>query len=144
MSSELTEQKTTPEVSIYERLGGKDAVWRIVERLYAEMDTVPEATGIRAMHAGDLAPMREKLFEFLSGWLGGPSLYVEKYGHPRMRARHLPFSIGVSERDQWLYCMRIALLEVIEDPDFREQIFWAFARFADHMRNQPETAPTTP
>lgn len=138
MSSELTEKNTTPETSIYEQIGGRDALWRIVERFYAEMDSVPEAVGIRTMHAGDLAPMREKLFEFLSGWLGGPSLYIEKYGHPRMRARHLPFAIGVSERDQWLYCMRLALTEVVEQIELREQLFWAFARFADHMRNQAE------
>jgi hemoglobin len=123
----------------YEQLGGEAVLRRLVARFYAEMDSVPEAAGIRALHARELAPMEQKLFEFLSGWLGGPSLYIPKYGHPMMRARHLPFPIGISERDQWLYCMRLALTEVVDDPVFREQLFLAFARFADHMRNKPET-----
>ena len=82
------------ELSPYERLGGEQAVRRLVDRFYDLMDTLPEAAGIRALHPEDLTDSREKLFMFLSGWLGGPPLYQMQYGHPRLRARHLPFPIG--------------------------------------------------
>ncbi len=123
------------EPSIYDRIGGEPGVRRLVAAFYAEMDTNPHAAGIRAMHHGDLQQIQEKLFEFLSGWFGGPSLYIEKYGHPRMRARHLPFQIGISEMEQWLLCMSVALDETVADGQLRSDLFGAFARFADHMRN---------
>jgi hemoglobin len=120
----------------YERIGGDPAVRRLVNRFYDYMDVLPEAAGIRAMHKEDLGEAREKLYEFLSGWLGGPPLYITRYGHPRLRARHLPFPIGESERDQWLLCMGQAVLEVVEEPEFRSQLMHAFAGVADHMRNR--------
>lgn len=120
----------------YERIGGDPAVRRLVNRFYDTMDVLPEAAGIRAMHKEDLGEAREKLYEFLSGWLGGPPLYITRHGHPRLRARHLPFPIGESERDQWLLCMGQAVLEVVEDPEFRSQLMHAFAGVADHMRNR--------
>jgi hemoglobin len=80
---------------------------------------------------------------FLSGWLGGPQLYVEKFGHPRLRARHLPFSIGAAERDQWMLCMRQALTEQIADASLREQLDRKLADLADFMRNQAEMPPLT-
>jgi len=79
---------------------------------------------------------RTKLFKFLSGWMGGPQLYVEQYGHPMLRGRHLPFSIGAAERDQWLLCMNQALNEVVEDAALRQELSAAFAKVADHMRNR--------
>ncbi|PUB83406.1 MAG: hypothetical protein DBP02_11905 [gamma proteobacterium symbiont of Ctena orbiculata] len=87
---------------------------------------------------------REKLFLFLSGWLGGPDLYVEKYGHPRLRARHLPFSIGIEERDQWIYCMREALSAMDLDAKLQEELNQAFFRTADFMRNRDEEVRDTP
>ena len=104
------------------------------------MDRLPEASGIRALHARSLRGSREKLFLFLSGWLGGPGLYVERYGHPRLRARHLPFPIGESERDQWLLCMHRALADMHLDDGLRKELEAAFWRTADHMRNKAETA----
>lgn len=120
----------------YERIGGDPAVRRLVNRFYDTMDVLPEAAGIRAMHKEDLGEAREKLYEFLSGWLGGPPLYISRHGHPRLRARHLPFPIGESERDQWLLCMGQAVREVVEEPEFRSQLMHAFAGVADHMRNR--------
>ena len=122
----------------YQRLGGEAAVRRLVELFYDFMDELPEAQGIRALHAKSLKASREKLFLFLSGWLGGPDLYVQKYGHPRLRARHLSFSIGIAERDQWMLCMRKAL-EAMELPEtLRLQLEQSFWKTADFMRNRPE------
>lgn len=119
----------------YVLIGGEQAVRKLVDRFYDLMDEKEEVKPLREMHAKSLRVSREKLFLFLSGWLGGPQLYVEKYGYPRLRARHLPFAIGESERDQWLWCMNQALDEQIEEP-LREQLIDAFAKVADHMRNQ--------
>jgi hemoglobin len=102
------------------------------------MDELPEAYGIRRLHPPDLAGSEEKLFMFLSGWLGGPPLFASRYGHPRLRARHLPFTIGRAERDQWLMCMNQALDEQVADPALREPLYKAIADLADHMRNRPE------
>ena len=122
--------------SLYETVGGEQAVRRLVDRFYDLMDTLPEAAGIRALHPADLAGSREKLFLFLTGWMGGPPLYIERHGHPRLRARHLPFPIGEAERDQWLLCMNRALEEVIDDPLARHHFKHSFAQIADFMRNQ--------
>jgi hemoglobin len=100
------------------------------------MDDLDEAKPIRDMHAASLRSSRQKLFEFLSGWMGGPSLYIEKRGRPRLRMRHMPFEIGTEARDQWLMCMDQALDEVIQNADVREQLKDSFARIADHMRNR--------
>lgn len=120
----------------YDLLGGEIAVRRLVDRFYELMDTMPEAYEIRKIHPKDLTDSREKLFLFLSGWLGGPPLYVEKFGHPRLRARHLPFSIGERERDQWLLCMDIALDEQVEHEPLKQHLKSSFAKTADFMRNQ--------
>jgi len=119
----------------YQRIGGEDKVRALVERFYCLMDELPEAYGIRKLHAENLQSARDKLFKFLSGWMGGPQLYVEQYGHPMLRRRHLPFAIGTAERDQWMLCMNHALEEVVEDADLRLALSAAFAKVADHMRN---------
>jgi len=124
----------------YELLGAESGVRELVKRFYDYMDSETEAAEVRRMHAKSLRAAREKLFLFLSGWLGGPDLYVEKYGHPMLRRRHLPFAIGVRERDQWMHCMRKALDDMpIEEP-LRNKLEQAFMATADHMRNQPEHA----
>ncbi|MGB5563126.1 MAG: group II truncated hemoglobin, partial [Sedimenticolaceae bacterium] len=111
----------------YEALGGEAGVRELVDRFYNYMDTDDHASGVRRMHAQNLRVSREKLFLFLTGWMGGPDLYVQKYGHPRLRRRHMPFAIGKQERDQWMYCMRKALADMpIEDLQ-RKQLERAFA-----------------
>jgi hemoglobin len=102
------------------------------------MEMLPEARTIRELHPKDLRSAREKLFMFLSGWLGGPDRYIAAFGHPRLRARHLPFPIGDAERDQWLMCMRKALDEMPIDAAFREQLIMAFTQTANHMMNQEQ------
>lgn len=121
--------------SIYEQLGGDVGLQRLVKRFYHWMDTLPEAKGIRQMHPADISTSEEKLYFFLSGWSGGPPLFMEKYGHPRLRARHLPFKIGEAERDQWLACMDRALEDVGITGPLLEQLRYAFFQVADHMRN---------
>ena len=134
---------TESNASAYDRLGGDAGVRALVERFYDEMDSLPEARGIRELHAPDLDKAREKLYLFLSGWLGGPSLYIEQYGHPRLRARHLPFAIGEVERDQWMLCMTRAIDSLDPDPAFRDELVATFFQMADHMRNQldPQSNP---
>jgi hemoglobin len=122
----------------YQRIGGEEKVRALVQRFYQLMDELPEAYGIRKLHAEDLQGAADKLHKFLSGWMGGPQLYVEQYGHPMLRGRHLPFSIGAVERDQWLLCMNRALSEVVEDEALQQELSAAFAKVADHMRNRPK------
>ena len=120
----------------YEALGGEAAVRKLVDRFYDLMDTLPEAKGIRDLHPERLSGSREKLFMFLTGWLGGPQLYVERFGHPRLRARHLPFAIGEAERDQWLMCMKISVNELEVEQKWRDFLMEKFNGLADFMRNQ--------
>lgn len=122
----------------YERLGGEQAVRELVDRFYDYMESLEEARGIRALHAKSLRGSREKLFLFLSGWLGGPDLYIQKYGHPRLRARHLPFPIGERELDQWMLCMSKAMEDMDIDNSLKKQLKSAFHNTADHMRNKAE------
>lgn len=122
----------------YERLGGEAAVRALVDRFYDLMDTLPEAYAIRKLHPADLMSSREKLFLFLSGWLGGPPLYVERYGDPRLRARHLPFAIGTRESDQWLMCMQRSMTELRVDADLQGELMLALTGIARHMHNQGE------
>lgn len=120
----------------YQLIGGAEKIRELVTRFYALMDALPEAYGIRKMHAADLQSANDKLFKFLSGWMGGPQLFVEEYGHPMLRRRHLPFAIGNAERDQWMLCMNRALTEVVEDAALRADLSEAFTKVADHMRNR--------
>lgn len=127
-----------PETTHYDLLGGADGVRRLVDRFYDLMDSEPEAAVVRALHAKSLKSSRDKLYMFLSGWTGGPQLYMEKFGHPRLRMRHFPFSIGVRERDEWLWCMRRALDEQDIASELREDLWQRFMVLADHMRNRDE------
>ena len=123
-------------MSLYEELGGEVGVRALVDHFYDEMDTLKEAGVIRAMHATELDGSRDKLFWFLSGWLGGPELFLENRGPPRLRARHLPFAIDESARDQWMLCMRRALAKTTISNESRERLDTALWKLADHMRNQ--------
>ena len=122
----------------YERLGGEAAVRDLVDRFYDLMDGEPKYYGIRKLHPQDLSGSRQKLFMFLSGWLGGPPLYVNTYGHPMLRARHLPFPIGDAERDQWMACMQRAMQAAGVEEHLQKELGQAFAKTADHMRNRAE------
>jgi len=129
---QISESKNTH----YERIGGAEKVRALVQRFYHLMDELPESHGIRQMHPASLQGSEDKLFMFLSGWMGGPQLYVEQYGHPRLRMRHINFSIGESERDQWMMCMNQAMDDVIEDEALRTELSAALYKVADFMQNQ--------
>jgi hemoglobin len=122
----------------FELIGGQPAVDRIIDAFYDRMDTLPEAATIRALHASDLGSTRAVLKRYLAQWLGGPQKYSEERGHPMLRARHLPFSIGTAERDQWLHCMRGAMEQEIADAAVRDWILAKLASVADHMRNRAD------
>lgn len=129
---------TSDTQTLYDTLGGAAGIGRLVHRFYDVMDSAEEAATIRALHPKGLRTSREKLYLFLSGWTGGPPLYVERFGHPRLRARHLPFPIGTRERDEWLWCMNHALAEHDMPVQVRDFLRQRFHELADHMRNQPE------
>jgi hemoglobin len=131
-----TEHVQAAAATPYALLGGDAGVRALVERFYDLMDLEPDYAAVRSLHAADLTNAREKLYLFLSGWLGGPSLYIERHGHPMLRARHLPFPIGTRERDQWLACMNQALAEQGAADDLRQRLLQAFFQTADWMRNR--------
>jgi hemoglobin len=126
--------------TFFELLGGKqggtEKIRTLVETFYDIMDSDPKAAGIRAYHAKDLTEAREKLFMFLTGWTGGAQLYIERYGHPRLRQRHMPFSIGESERDQWMYCMIKAMHTLKLEEKVMQKLAQQLYGVADFMRNQ--------
>ena len=129
---------TTFETSLYELMGGETGVKSLVERFYDIIDSAPEAAQLRAIHPKSLKQSREKFFMFLSGWSGGPQLYIEKHGHPRLRMRHAPFAIGLVERDQWVWCMHKALDESSLDPRVVDYLKSHFTDAAEFLRNRAE------
>ena len=129
---------TNSQISLYQQIGDEDGLKSLVERFYDIIDSAPEAARLRALHPKSLKQSREKFFMFLSGWTGGPQLYVEKFGHPRLRMRHMPFSIGVIERDQWIWCMNKALDESNLDPRLVEYLKARFGETADFLRNKED------
>jgi hemoglobin len=122
--------------TFYEVVGGEEGVRKLVDAFYDRMDTLEEVAEIRAMHPKDLRVSRQKLFEFLSGWLGGPPIYIQRRGHPRLRRRHFPFPIDSSASEQWMLCMRGALDEMGLPQDLRDKLVAAFTDVARHMENR--------
>ncbi|MET0748959.1 MAG: group II truncated hemoglobin [Rhizobium sp.] len=108
----------------------------LTHRFYELMDTLPEAAHCRAIHPTSLEGSREKFFEYLTGYLGGPPLYTDKRGHPRLRSRHFPAAIGAVERDEWLLCFRRALDDTVADGKLRAILWEPVERLAHHMQNK--------
>jgi hemoglobin len=125
-------------VTPFEALGGAEGVRALVNRFYDLVESAPEAAALRAIHGPSLESAREKLTLYLTGWTGGPPVYVERYGHPMLRARHMPFSIGSRERDEWLWCMERALSEQDMPDEARTFLMTKLRPLADHMRNRPD------
>ena len=135
------------EPTVYDRLGGEEGVRRLVQRFYVLMDELPDARGVRDMHPTPLARSEDSLFKFLSGWFGGPPLYMQERGHPRLRMRHMPFVIGPAQRDHWLVHMRHAVETCAPTPDVAEMLMNYFVPAAEQMRNDtglPITSSTYP
>jgi hemoglobin len=133
----MTSEENTKPATAFEWIGGEAKVHALVERFYDLMDLEPGYKELRAAHGSELTDARQKLAWFLTGWLGGPQHYTERYGHPRLRARHMPFKIGLVERDQWLACMDQAMGEVGIDEELRGELRESFFGTADWMRNTP-------
>lgn len=121
--------------SHFEMIGGQDVVDRIIDEFYRRMDTLPAAAAIRALHPPDLCDTKVVLKKYLAEWLGGPRLYSEERGHPRLRMRHLPFRIGAAERDAWMLCMRGAMEEIVTAEELRSHLLQQLFKTADWMRN---------
>jgi hemoglobin len=126
------------QTTAYVLIGGAESIRQLVDRFYDLMELEPAYAVIRQLHPADLSTSRDKLYLFLTGWMGGPELYQEKYGHPKLRARHLPFLIGSAERNQWLSCMQRAMDEVAIDALLKERLNESFFATADWMRNKPD------
>ena len=126
--------------TFYELLGGEvsgtENIRHSVEAFYDIMDSDPKVVPLRAMHQPDLTSAREKLFMFLTGWTGGPQLYIERYGHPMLRARHMPFAVDESARDQWMYCMIKAMHQLNFEDDLMKKLANQLYGVADFMRNR--------
>jgi hemoglobin len=133
----MADNTSTP-ATPYDLIGGEARVLALAERFYDLMDLEPAFAALRAAHGSTLAQARQKLFWFLCGWLGGPQHYTERFGHPRLRARHMPFAIGNTERDQWMACMDQAMQETGVPDDLRLRLREALFQTADWMRNMPE------
>ena len=125
-----------PHDTAFSWVGGEPAVRALCDRFYDLMDLEPAFADIRALHPASLDDSRDKFFWFLCGWLGGPQHYVERFGHPRLRARHLPFPVGIRERDQWLACMHQAMTELQLDAELVRRLDESFFKTADFMRNK--------
>jgi len=134
------EEVGSSKATFFELLGGEEqgmeTLRNLVETFYDIMDSDPKAQPIRAMHPADLTSAREKLFMFLAGWTGGPQLYIERYGHPMLRKRHLPFAVDESARDQWMYCMIKAMHQLKMDEALMTKLAGQLYGVADFMRNQ--------
>jgi hemoglobin len=120
----------------FDLIGGEARVEALVERFYDLMDLEPAYLELRAAHGNTLQEARQKLFWFLCGWLGGPDHYQSRFGHPRLRMRHMPFSIGIKERDQWVECMDQAMRETAVPEALRARLRASFMGTADWMRNR--------
>ena len=132
----MSETDAETKISAYERIGGAEGVRALVDRFYALMDELPEAAACRAIHPPSLDGSRAKLFDYLSYWLGGPKTYVEKHGHPMLRARHLPAPIGNDETVGWLVCFHRAWTETVADQTLGAEILPSVNNLALHMRNR--------
>ncbi len=135
MTPQLTPTVTAVADSVYARLGGAPVIHALVNRFYELMDELPEAYTVRRIHPDSLAGSADSLFKFLSGWFGGPPLFEQERGHPRLRMRHAPYRVGLVERDEWMLCMRQALDETVPDVELRDTLLKAFESMADHMVN---------
>lgn len=137
MSDTQTVNDQSSDLTLYQVMGAAQGVRALVDRFYDLMELEAEFAVIRRLHPQDLSGSRDKLFWFLSGWMGGPDLFVERFGHPRLRARHLPYAIGEVERDQWLRCMAWAMQDLNIAEDLQVRLMESFYQTADWMRNRP-------
>lgn len=131
-----TQHETPQQQTAFDLIGGEPRLRELVDRFYDLMELEPEFAAIRALHPPATDGSRDKLYWFLCGWTGGPDHYIERFGHPRLRARHLPFAIASAERDQWLRCMAMAMHDIGLPEPLQERLLHSFFQTADWMRNR--------
>ena len=119
----------------YELIGKEDGIKNLASAFYESMDELEEAAEVRQMHAKNLDLIKQKLFEYLNGWLGGPHLYKDKYGTICLTEPHQPYPIGEEQRDQWIACWELALEKVDAPADFREMTKEPIVRMAGFLVN---------
>ncbi len=129
-------EPAAPALSIFDQIGGEGRVRELVDLFYDLMDLDEDLAELRAAHGPSLEQARDKLFWFLCGWMGGPDHYISRFGHPRLKMRHMPFSIGVQERDQWVICMGRAMQQIGVEPGLSDRLLESFYGTADWMRNR--------
>lgn len=129
-------EEPAPAPTPFEWIGGEERVRALVERFYDLMELEPAYQALRRAHGDSLERARERLFWFLCGWLGGPDYYVARFGHPRLRMRHMPYAIGIRERDEWVACMDQAMQETQVPQALRARLKESFLHTADWMRNR--------
>lgn len=132
----MTDAPEGDQVTLYDAIGGEATVRRLVRRFYELMDTLPEAKACRAIHPPSLAASEQKLYEYFTGWMGGPQLYVQKYGHPMLRRRHFVATIGPEELTGWLACFEGAIADAVPDERYRDVILRQVRQLALHMQNK--------
>lgn len=131
---------TAETITLYDAIGGDETVKALAKRFYELMDRLPEAKACRDIHPPSLEGSEAKFYDYLTGYLGGPPVYVEKYGHPMLRRRHFVAPIGPDERDGWILCFKQAMEDTIENPKLREIIWPPIERLAYHMQNQENSS----
>ena len=124
--------------SVYQLIGEINGTRELANTFYDIMEQDPQVQELLAIHPLPLDNVREKFYEFLSGWLGGPPLFANKYGHPRLRKRHAPFTVSPKLKTQWMYCMDKALTQCIDNPEVVAALHQAFDDLAEHMINSVE------
>lgn len=134
----MKQNHPTPENSPYILIGGEKGTRDLAERFYDVMQSAPEAKELLSIHPQPMDSIRQRFYEYLSGWLGGPPLFEKQYGHPRLRARHLPFKVTPVMRDQWMFCMNQALIDTVENTQLRRGLSQSFEQLATHMINRPD------
>ncbi len=127
--------ETNQQTTMYDWIGGEEGLLKLVNRFYDIMDSDEQAKTVRAMHKEDLSAIRTGLFEYLSGWLGGPPLFVAKHGSPCITKQHKPFVIDQAASDAWMNCMKQAMIDVDIDEKFRDMLTPAFQRICDTLLN---------
>ena len=120
-------------------LGEEQGIKKLVNDFYTQMENDPKARECLLVHELDEGRVtqeaKDKLFYFLSGWLGGPNLFVQKFGHPMMRKRHLHVKITEVEKKQWLYCMQHALDKTKLKKSQKQQMLNSFTALAMRIQN---------
>jgi len=131
-----TNKNDTKEITPYILIGGEKGVKALVTAFYDEMETNIHLTELLAVHQLPLDGVRQKFFEYLSGWMGGPPLFEQKYGHPRLRQRHLHVDVTRKQAELWMLCMNNALDKSVENEELKQGLLQSFSQLAKHMINQ--------